>query len=149
MPGWLLVFVLSTAIRENHKLGLSCVSVSSSSHAILSVYLCVSLLPSSIFVFILLFGGTGVWTHVELMSRHSTIGATPPALFMLIIFWDRSPFMLGLFWTGILPFVLPYVAGMTGMCHCIQPLLEMEYCELKNSLLALNHDPPCLYLENR
>jgi hypothetical protein len=41
-----------------------------------------------------------------------------------------SCFILGLAWTVILLFVLSCVAGMTGVHHHIQPLLEMESCEV-------------------
>jgi hypothetical protein len=39
-------------------------------------------------------------------------------------------FMPGLACTAILPFVLSQVAGMTGTCHCTQPLVEMGFLEL-------------------
>jgi hypothetical protein len=33
--------------------------------------------------------------------------------------------MPGLAWTEIFLFMLPHVAGMTGACHTVQPLVEV------------------------
>jgi hypothetical protein len=51
--------------------------------------------------------------------------ATSPALFALVIFEIGSCLMRGLTWSVILLFVLPHVAGMTYICYCALPLVEM------------------------
>jgi hypothetical protein len=48
----------------------------------------------------------------------------------LVIFEIWSHFMSVLVWTIILLFVLPAVAGMTGMHHCAQSLVEMGSCDI-------------------
>jgi hypothetical protein len=47
----------------------------------------------------------------------------------LVIFWDRGLLYARWAWTTIL-FVLPLIAGMTGVCHCAQSLVGMEFHEL-------------------
>jgi hypothetical protein len=49
---------------------------------------------------------------------------------VLVIFEIGSYFMPGLAWTVILLFVLPHIAGMTGMHHCTEPLFEVGSHEL-------------------
>jgi hypothetical protein len=49
----------------------------------------------------------------------------PRPFFLLITFEIGSYFMSRLGWTTIL-FLLPYETEMIGMCHCTQPLVEME-----------------------
>jgi hypothetical protein len=46
-------------------------------------------------------------------------------LFALLIFKMGSHFMTWLAWTIMLLFVLPHVAGRTGVHHHAQPLIEM------------------------
>jgi hypothetical protein len=60
-----------------------------------------------------------------LLGRCSTTWATPPALSALIVFEIGSCFMPESGWTVIFLFVLPCIAGMTGMYHCAYPLIEM------------------------
>jgi hypothetical protein len=47
-------------------------------------------------------------------------------------------------WTPVLLFVLPQVAGITGICHSAQPVVEMGFLELF-AQVDLNLDPPDLY----
>jgi hypothetical protein len=50
--------------------------------------------------------------------------------FALVILEIGSCFMPRLAWTVILIFMLPHVAGMTGMQNHTQPLIEMGWREL-------------------
>jgi hypothetical protein len=53
-----------------------------------------------------------------------------PALFVFVILEIGSHFMPRLTWFMILPFVLPCIARITGVCHHAQSLVEMGSCEL-------------------
>jgi hypothetical protein len=66
------------------------------------------------------------WHHWSLNSAlgllgSSTTWASPPTIFVLVIFeigsWSA--------WIAILLFKLPWVAGMSGACHSVQLLVEM------------------------
>jgi hypothetical protein len=60
----------------------------------------------------------------------------PPALFALVIFelgFILCPGRSGL-WSPL--FVFCSVAGMTGVCHRAQPVVEMGSCELLNCDLS-------------
>jgi hypothetical protein len=65
-----------------------------------------------------------------LASRHSTTGATLPALLNLVIFEVGSDFIPRSAWITILLFVHPLIAGMTGAHHYAQTFVEMGYQEL-------------------
>jgi hypothetical protein len=62
----------------------------------------------------------------HLLGRCSTTSAMPPALFALVISEIGSHFVPRSDCTVILLFMIPGVAGMTGACHHIQPLVEMK-----------------------
>jgi hypothetical protein len=80
-----------------------------------------------------------------LLDKRATTWATLPALFVLIIFEIGSHFIPRLDWTTVNLFVLPSVAGMTGMYHLAQPLVKMESGELFPRLTS-NYDRLDLYL---
>jgi hypothetical protein len=80
-----------------------------------------------------------------LLSMHSTTWVTPPALSVLVIFEIGSHFMPRPVWIAIL-FVFSHIAGITGIYHCTQTLVEMGSHELFSFVLAWNHDPPNLCL---
>jgi hypothetical protein len=70
-----------------------------------------------------------------LQGKNSTFWVTPLALFVLVILEIGSHFLPTLSWTTNFlfytsHFMLPTVAGMTGVCHCAQLLVEMGSCEL-------------------
>jgi hypothetical protein len=56
------------------------------------------------------------------LLQHLSHYASP---FMLVMFKIGSYFMPWLAWTSVLLFVFPCMAGMTGMSHCTQLLVEM------------------------
>jgi hypothetical protein len=61
-----------------------------------------------------------------LLGRPSTTWAILPAIFPLVIFETGSSFMLMPAWMLFLPFLLPYVAGMTGTGYIVQPFIHWD-----------------------
>jgi hypothetical protein len=61
---------------------------------------------------------------MHLLGRFFTLGATPLALFVLLIFEIGSYFLLWLAWTTIFYIMLPTIVGITGT-QCAQLLIEM------------------------
>jgi hypothetical protein len=81
---------------------------------------------------------------VELRTLFSTTSVMPPAIFVLVIYETGPQFTLRQAWPMIFLLKLPCIAGMTGICHRVQSLVEMG--GLMNYLpgLATNFDPPDL-----
>jgi ABC-type microcin C transport system permease subunit YejE len=74
------------------------------------------------------FGGTVLGVKLRalcLLGSHFTTWAVPPTLFVLVILEIQFHFMPRPAWTEILLSVLPCGAGVTGVHHHTQPLVEM------------------------
>jgi hypothetical protein len=48
-------------------------------------------------------------------------------------------------WTAMPLFVLPGIAGMIGMCHLAQPLVEMGSCKFLAEAQDVEHFSSCTY----
>jgi hypothetical protein len=68
------------------------------------------------------FGSTGVLTQGHALAWQVLYYLEPcPQPFFLSLFLEQCrAFIFGLAWVVILPFVLPHLAGMTGMHHHVQ-----------------------------